>query len=133
MGSITNTTAPGDAWHSPLASRCKASTRLHLAVTFKAAFWTTTPANRAPLSREKPVSLLGDVTSLVEEGSSGAGLAQAAFGQALLGRAETAHAARVPSPSPRPPPVAPDPPRGDAASAGQADGAVVARATSSGL
>ena len=74
MSSITNTTAPGDAWHSPRASRCKASTLDHLAVTFKAAFCTTTPASRAPLSNEKPVSLL-DVTSLVDEGSSGAGLA----------------------------------------------------------
>ena len=80
MSSITRTTAPGDAWHSPLASLCKASTLDHRAVTFKAAFWTTTPASKAPLSNEKPsLSLLGDVTSFVDEGSSGDGLPQLAL------------------------------------------------------
>merc|ERR1719217_915818 len=75
MSSMTNTTAPGDTWHSPRASLCSASTRDHRAVTFRAAFCTTTPASRAPLSNEKPsLSLLGDVTSLVEDGSSGDGL-----------------------------------------------------------
>merc|ERR1719217_1884909 len=75
MSSMTNTTAPGDTWHSPRASLCSASTRDHRAVTFRAAFCTTTPASRAPLSNENPsLSLLGEVTSLVDEGSSGDGL-----------------------------------------------------------